>query len=544
VGTGKTTLCRYMMLKRSDTVDLALILNPRIDELELLASICDELGIKYPRKITIKDLLDRLNTSLLQRHADGRRTVLVIDEAQNLSREVLEQVRLLTNLETTKHKLLQIILIGQPELVNLLSRDDLRQLAQRITARYHLLPLSLGDAKEYIKYRLEVAGCERPIFTRMALRKIYRMSRGIPRLINIICDRALLGAYSKDRPTVNSRIVSLAAKEIFGPQKRRRKIGAVMGANIALLVILFAVLFTPLNNHIGSLTGPAGDIIKSTSKRISEVISNTSGTHDEQTDSGDSQESSALIIRSDDKADKFDLYIGNKNTGPLPSNTVELAVEHESNSIPLKDLLNTSLSFNSRAQSIIDLAAVWGKEMTVPRGGDPCVAVVYIGLACIEGVSTWEQIKSLNCPVMLFMQNGLINPLFIVLYELDQQVASVIFAGGRYKYQIEELSSLWDGNYLTLWQPPPLDDQVITPLSDVKDILWLRRAMLTLSSGGKPEFSERLGDSVFDLELQEQVQDFQRFHALEDDGIVGRDTLLRIDGALNTNNIPILTKSM
>ncbi|MFC1664127.1 ExeA family protein, partial [Pseudomonadota bacterium] len=223
VGTGKTTLCRCMMLGRADNIDLALILNPRISELELLASICDELKIKYPKAFTAKHLLDRLNTYLLKSHADGRHAVVVIDEAQNLSREVLEQVRLLTNLETSKHKLLQIILIGQPELVTLLNREDLRQLAQRITARYHLLPLSLDDAKEYIKYRLKVAGCDRPLFTRAALRRVFRMSGGIPRLINIICDRALLGAYAKERHIVDSRIVSSAGKEVFGSQPRRWK---------------------------------------------------------------------------------------------------------------------------------------------------------------------------------------------------------------------------------------------------------------------------------------------------------------------------------
>ena len=256
VGTGKTTLCRCMMLRRGEKIDLALILNPRISELELLASICDELNIEYPQAFTAKSLLDRLNTYLLQSHADGRRTVLVIDEAQNLSREVLEQVRLLTNLETTKHKLLQIILIGQPELVALLDREDLRQLAQRITARYHLLPLSLDDTKEYIKYRLKVAGCDSPLFTRAALRKVYHMSRGIPRLINIICDRALLGAYSKNCHTVNLGIVSSAGKQVLGPQLRRWKFGAVVGVNIALLSILLALLIFSTFDYIRPLLTP------------------------------------------------------------------------------------------------------------------------------------------------------------------------------------------------------------------------------------------------------------------------------------------------
>jgi len=208
VGTGKTTLSRAVLEQVPPHVDVAMILNPRINEHELIATLCDELGVAYPANTTsIKALTDALTRHLLRSHAEGRRTVLLIDEAQNLSREVLEQVRLLTNLETADEKLLQIILIGQPELKGLLAREDLRQLAQRITARYHLEPLTRDETRAYIQHRLRVCGGPIDLFTPAAMDEVRRLSDGVPRLINILCDRALLGGYVEDRRHIDRRIV-------------------------------------------------------------------------------------------------------------------------------------------------------------------------------------------------------------------------------------------------------------------------------------------------------------------------------------------------
>ncbi|MBI5612210.1 MAG: AAA family ATPase, partial [Gammaproteobacteria bacterium] len=205
VGTGKTLLVRAVVERLPENVDVALILYPILSVFEFVAAICDELRVSYPAGTTsIKDLIDALNAHLLKSHADGRRTVLVIDEAQNLSREVLEQVRLLTNLETTKQKLLQIVLIGQPELDGLLAQRDLRQLAQRITARYRLTSLTRRETCDYILHRCRVAGAKTPLFSRAALRWVHMLSNGVPRLINVICDRALLGAYAGGKSVVDA----------------------------------------------------------------------------------------------------------------------------------------------------------------------------------------------------------------------------------------------------------------------------------------------------------------------------------------------------
>src|SRR5580698_800886 len=218
VGTGKTTVIRSLLAQTPQHAEIALILNPRMTAPEFLLTLCEELVIGVPDSATnsLKDLVDILSQYLLRAHGGGKRVVLVVDEAQNLAPEVLEQVRLLTNLETNTQKLLQIILIGQPELRDLLDRNELRQLAQRITGRYHLCPLTSQETVAYVRHRLRVAGATADIFTPSALREIYRLSGGVPRLINVICDRALLGAYTQDRHQVGPAFVRRGATEVFG----------------------------------------------------------------------------------------------------------------------------------------------------------------------------------------------------------------------------------------------------------------------------------------------------------------------------------------
>src|ERR1700689_1469867 len=214
-GTGQTTIIRSLLAQTPKNAEIALILNPRMTAPEFLLTICEELGIGVPDAATDsrKNLVDILNHYLLRAHADGRRIVLVVDEAQNLIPDVLEQVRLLTNLETNTQKLLQIILIGQPELRKLLARNELRQLAQRITGRYHLRPLTRDETVAYVRHRMRVAGATTDIFAPAALNAVFRLSQGVPRVINVICDRALLGAYSLDRHRVTAALVCGAATE-------------------------------------------------------------------------------------------------------------------------------------------------------------------------------------------------------------------------------------------------------------------------------------------------------------------------------------------
>ena len=242
VGTGKTTVSRCLRQQLPDDTDLAFILNPSLSTEELLASICDAFQLPYAQPATLKTLFDALHHFLLQNHQAGRRTLLVIDEAQHLMPDVLEQLRLLTNLETDDAKLLQIVLIGQPELQELLRQPLLRQLAQRITARYHLLPLDLNDVDSYVRFRLQVAGCLQPIFTPSAIRALHRLSGGIPRVINLICERALLGAYAAGRERINEKLLAQAAYEATGVRDEGST-GAVLAFSLAGMLMLAAGWF-------------------------------------------------------------------------------------------------------------------------------------------------------------------------------------------------------------------------------------------------------------------------------------------------------------
>lgn len=248
VGTGKTTMSRCLMSNIPDKTQLAFILNPTLSSQELLATICDQLKIRYRKTgATLKTLTDKISEKLLKNHAEDLNTLLIIDEAQHLAPQVLEQLRLLTNLETDTKKLLQVILIGQPELQQLLKRRDLRQLAQRITARYHLLPLDKAELSLYIKHRLSVANCHRNIFSKSALATIHHLSQGIPRLINLICHSALMEAYNSNNAIVNKKIVLKAASQALGDDllpptrwlHKNIKIGLVVSSFLLVLIIGF-----------------------------------------------------------------------------------------------------------------------------------------------------------------------------------------------------------------------------------------------------------------------------------------------------------------
>ena len=249
VGSGKTTVCRCLLEQLPEDTDLALILNPKLNAMELLASICDELEIVVTdRRISVKTYIDHLNRYLLAAHARGRVTALLIDEAQNLSMDTLEQLRLLTDLETGQQKLLKIILLGQPELRQLLDQKEVVQINQRITSRYHLLPLGSQEVAAYVEHRLAVAGGRKRLFSEAAVRRVAKLSRGVPRLINVLCDRSLLGAYVEEKDQVDLRIVNQAAREVLGRPVNGAGCRAMMrgvsfnGVVLGLLLLILAIL--------------------------------------------------------------------------------------------------------------------------------------------------------------------------------------------------------------------------------------------------------------------------------------------------------------
>lgn len=249
VGIGKTTVCRCLLEQLPESTDIALVFNPKLDAEELVKTICEELlALPEKEEPTNKDYIDRLNRHLLEAHAKGRTTVLIIDEAQNLEPDVLEQLRLLTNLETNTHKLLRIILIGQPELRNLLERDELTQVNQRITSRYHITALQHEDIRNYILHRLAVAGNESGrLFSEKAVQFIASKTKGVPRLINLLCDRALLGAYAENSDHVDLKVVKKAGQEVFPETSQHvppasRRISPFAYASL-LAIVISAVLY-------------------------------------------------------------------------------------------------------------------------------------------------------------------------------------------------------------------------------------------------------------------------------------------------------------
>ena len=339
VGTGKTTLCRSLLEEIPEGVETAFVLNPLLTVAELLATICDEFGIKYPRKAGMKQLVDLLNEHLLNCHAAGKKCVLIIDEAQNLVSDVLEQLRLLTNLETNQRKLLQIILLGQPELLELLKRNELRQFNQRITARYHLEALNFEETCEYILHRLSVAGGNASVFPRAALRRAYRISRGIPRVINLVCDRALLGTYAKGQYTVSPDTLSRAASEVLGIPARRT--GIWLAAACLALFSLAAAWFLAER-----MTAGKGEVDK---PAVAESFAQPEG-------------ADAGARRQDDIKD----IVGHGN-------------------------LNAAYH---------DLFALWGTAFE-DKQAPPCDLAANIGLGCFSTATSLEGVQSLNRPVIV-----------------------------------------------------------------------------------------------------------------------------------------------
>ncbi len=248
IGIGKTTLCRYLADNMPQGVEFALCVNPRQSEAELLETICDEMNITvHGSRSRVKDLTDSLNAYLLDVNARGGRAVVIIDEAQNLGFDQLEQVRLLTNLETAQRKLLQIILVGQPELKDRIDEPDLVQLSQRITARYHLPPMSIDDVENYIRHRLNVAGLADEIFSPEALNVIRQHARGVPRLINSICERCMLGAYAGGRYRIDGNLAERSAQEVLGHWQPASRAPSVIAVLVAAIVFVAGIAYVALD---------------------------------------------------------------------------------------------------------------------------------------------------------------------------------------------------------------------------------------------------------------------------------------------------------
>jgi len=503
VGTGKTTLCHCLLQAIPEDVDIALILNPKLNAVELLATICDELGIIYNiNQHSLKSLIDLLNQHLLTGHANGRRTVLLIDEAQNLSMEVLEQIRLLTNLETNKTKLLQIILVGQPELKESLKRQDLRQLNQRITARYHLLPLSLNETRAYIQHRLTVCNGRPDIFKDSAIRKIYKLSSGIPRMINILCDRSLLGAYSSNAHVVTPAIVSAAAEETLALADKKSPYLAVSLAVLFLGCIAAGSYFQtywPKARKQASINVPAVNV-----PAVSAAI----------------QIKPEIISQLLQPIQKEPLLIETFSTAPA----VKPKTFHDW-------INNPDYSLNAALTSMLKL---WGKPVPETNQAD-CRYVEATGLRCVFGKANWKDMLAINHPAILEFSLASGKKSYALFVGLGQNQSMMRFKDSE-TFPVADVLKDWDGYYLIVEPPPVPDAKTIYPRQTSDDVLWLRFLFNTIDRKTEAVQQPRF----YDDKLAARVIDFQRQHQLPEDGKVGDKTMPHLKNIASALNLPHL----
>jgi len=502
VGTGKTTVIRSLLEQLPGHADVALILNPRVTPAEFLLTICEELHVPVPEsgRGSTKTLMDLLGRHLLDTHASGRRVVLIVDEAQNLSTQTLEQVRLLTNLETATTKLLQIILIGQPELRELLDQPELRQLAQRITGRYHLNPLSREETAGYVKHRMRIAGATAEVFTPSALREIHRLSGGIPRVINVICDRALLGAFTQEDHRAGAGLVRQAASEVYGrpvpaPWLKWATAAAVAGA----LALVAVGLWTYLAQRPAATAGAEPPRAAAAAEEAP---------------------AAAAAIAAPIEAPQA--------AAPEP-------VPEAPPPVPLDELLVRHGNDTTTEAALAKLFALWG-VLYEPARGRGCDQAARQGLECLFQKGSWAQLRTLNRPAILTLTDDLGRTHQVLLTGLTDEHATLDLGGASREVGITALSRYWFGDFLLLWRPPLAVVKALGPGMRGEDVRWLRESVR--AAQGLPTAAP--GSDVYDEELVRLVQDFQRQHRLAVDGVAGVQTQIVLDTAVNATGSPTI----
>jgi general secretion pathway protein A len=509
VGTGKTLLIRTLVERLPEGVDVALILYPVLTVAEFIAAICDELRVPHPgERASLKQLIDALNAQLLQTHAHGRRTVLIIDEAQNLSREVLEQVRLLTNLETTKQKLLQIILIGQPELAQMLAQQDLRQLAQRITARFHLVALTRKENFEYILHRCRVAGAKAILFDRKAMEQVYAASGGIPRLINVICDRALLGAYTRGKQVVDVSIVKRAAREVGQGAMPKPWYSLRALAVASALVVALAVAAWQW--------WPDWTRVIASGKHNTEAVS-------AQVDSASSEAASA--------------------SGAIPVATTTDANAATTPPEPVSKLeasLGSTEARTDTESAMKDLFRRWGLDYSALSGASGCERALNAGLHCIYQTGTWNNLREHNRPAVIELQDSSGHKHHVLVTALTTDSVSLAMGGSPQQFDAQEVGRLWFGKYLLLWKPPAPGQEILRLGDRGESIVWLRDALARYR--GEPLVTD--ASDLFDRGLQAQLMQFQSRYRLAADGVAGANTLAKLQGYLPEKSPVLVTDTV
>lgn len=517
IGTGKTTLCRSLLEQTPDYVEVAYIFNPKLSALELLLSICDEFKVSLNQEdnsLSIKQVIDKINGHLLDQHRRNRHSVLIIDEAQNLSIDVLEQIRLLTNLETNSKKLLQIILIGQPELREVFQKPELEQLAQRITARFHIGPLSLSEVENYLNHRVYVAGgSKRPLFNKGAIKTLHKLTRGVPRLINTVSDRALLATYVHTQSQVSKKEIQSAAAEILdtAPYSRpvssafkTRTLAAAAFASVPIALSLY-LLSPTIQNYLLKAPPDGGQVVTQNSP----YSAPNTGTTQKPLSSYETR-----FNLGQSSAPTKGLHKGLPQT--LGVETQALGLEEH------------------RLQARQTLLARWNIETSFTQQDDFCATAESHALRCLQGQYSLESLIKLNRPAVLELVNNSGQKYFATITKILDQQAELLVAGEQEMTSLDELRSLWTGQFELLWRPPFRYSKAISAKSSAQSIQWFRDQLNVAAS--KPETNL----PIYIAPIEKQIKLFQRESGLEADGLAGPETIITINNLSNASS-PLLT---
>jgi len=488
IGAGKTTVCRCFLDQIPAGCDVAYIFNPKLTVAELLQSICEEFHIPVPQDAAhggVKNVIDALNRHLLHAHAEGRNSMLIIDEAQNLSVEVLEQLRLLTNLETSERKLLQIVLIGQPELRDMLAQPALEQLAQRVIARYHLAALSAQETASYVQHRLTTAGLNSASpFQPQSMQRIHQLTQGVPRRINLLCDRALLGAYAQGTHEVSRAILDKAAHELFdGPARKRvrRYLVPVIAAGAVLAgAAALATNGAMLESFYGQRNpGPAAATDVPLKVALAPSVPSVPST------------SAATGV----------------TAVPAPPQPVQ------------QDTVNLA-GLDSEDAALRELAKMWGVTLT---DGAPCESLDHASLHCYRSDGGLAALRQLGRPALLKLHDSDGKSFYAIIDGLADASAWLRAGALSQKVSLVILARYFDGEFVTLWRAPPGIDGSIALGDKGPRIDWIAAQLAKLNG------TEAAGDGQpFDQKLRAQVREFQRAQGLSVDGVVGPVTLMQL----------------
>jgi len=522
VGTGKTTICRCFLNQVPANTDVAFIINPKLSARELMASICDELDITYPSSASIKILNDLINQYLLAAHADNRHTVLIIDEAQNLRIDVLEQLRLLTNLETSEKKLLQIILLGQPELREMLAQNDLRQLAQRVTARYHLHELNKMEVGAYVQCRLAVAGRRGRLFSLNAIKTLYKVSGGVPRIINLAADRALLGAYASQSEMVEPIHVKNAHREIQGESVKVKVQKQASEHHVWLMPLTVSLLLLIAGGGVlfGFYKSSEAKLI--TSLAIANSQSSLESIQEAETpDSVTKEQVNHELIASIEPIDSVNSSV-QKNISN--SESVQSYIESISGLKHHK---------SDKYQAYRSIFNQWNVNYTNQPFSLACEFAELYGLRCLHKNGNWRSLLKLNRPAVLTLITEYGETLYLSLLAVRGDDAYVSHQNKAFWVGLDELDRYWLGEYSILWKLPPYKSQIIAP-GQKKESQWLTASLDVIQRNTRTRTPATTRNPRNDS-LDAKLKRFQLRSGLMPDGIAGSMTIIHINSQLKLN---------